>query len=164
MPDPNGVVSVALDWDGTAVRGWPDDPLSWRPGAREFLEGAREAGVRVVLHTCRAIPGPDKASPGQFLPDVEMADWLATGASPEFVAEGWAMRREMLGFLEAEGFSDLEIWEGPGKPMCDRYVDDLSDGPDLVALAAELGLSSGHGRRGDPALGSGGPGAAPAAA
>jgi hypothetical protein len=154
VPDPNGVVSVALDFDGTAVAGWPGAALRWRPGAREFLEAAREAGVRVVIHTCRAIPGPGKAAPGEFLPDVEAADWLATGAAPAFVAEGWAMRQEMLAFLGAEGFSDLEIWEGPGKPMCDHYVDDRAEGPNLVAFAAELGLSSGDGRRGDPALGS----------
>lgn len=134
MPDDEGLVTVALDFDETAAEG---EPLQWRRGALDLILGAGNAGVRIVVHSCRSTAHVEAFGGGP----AEVEEFQRTGSVPEGIRRGWGMRAEMLQFLEAEGaLSLVEIWEGPGKPLADHYADNKAQGADLVLLCAELGI------------------------
>jgi len=144
-----GWYAAAVDFDGTLVEK-DAAPLRWRPGAREFLLGAVAAGVPVVIHTCRATPCPGEPGAGDA--------YAETGAVDPDALEQWALLDEMRAFLRAEGVWGLvPVWEGPGKPRADRFVDDRAEFPSFVALAAELGVQLPHEPGRPQALGLPGP-------
>ncbi len=125
---------VALDFDGTLVVD-KSDPLQWAPWALEFLKGAVALGIDVTVHSCRATVHDDRQAAGE-------ADhfWL-TGEVPERILTSWKYRTDMLTFLEAAGVLDqVTVWEKPGKPFADYYVDDKAADPDWSRLARELGI------------------------
>jgi hypothetical protein len=146
---PVGGYTLALDFDGTIVDGDRDRP-AWLPGARAFVLAAVAAGIRVVVHTCRATSTSalGRAAPG----DAE--EFYRSGRVASPVVESWQWRDALLDFLEREKIAgDVEIWDQPGKPMATLYVDDRAARPDFASLAAELGLSLADGPQGHPALG-----------
>lgn len=127
------VVVLAVEFDGALVVAG-ERPLRWRLGAREFVLGAAAAGVRLVLHSARAATAP-QVFPG----DAE--EFYATGrALVEFEAQ-WALFDEMRAFLQVEGvWGLLEVWQAPGKPAADRYLDARGAPPNFVEVAAEMGI------------------------
>ena len=138
MPDPSGILRLALDFDGSLVEEHVR-PLRWRRGAREFVVAAREAGIHLLVHSCRCILVGYEEMPG----DAE--EFYRSGRAPEPVLFSWGLHEEMRSFLEAEGVWPLvELWTSPGKPICDVYADDRSEQPDWLVLAAELGVRLTH--------------------
>lgn len=134
------VLTAACDFDGTLAEG---TPLRWRRGAREFLLGAAAAGVRVWVHSCRCAPVALRDEPAD-----EEEFWRSGAVAPDLLAT-WALRREMVDFLRAEGVLGLvDLWEAPGKPLADVYPDDRGQVPDWVVVAGELGVVLEHGRGG----------------
>jgi hypothetical protein len=132
-------VRLALDFDGSLVLSQPAPPgFGWRPGAREFLAAAHAAGAHLILHSSRCTP-MDPA-PGI---EEEIALWYETGAVNARITEQWRRFDEMRAFLQAEGAWQVfaEVWQSPGKPHVDRFIDDSAETPDWRALAAELGVS-----------------------
>lgn len=135
MPGPDGVISLALDFDGSLVEG--DQPLRWRRGAKEFIRGAAAAGIKLVLFSCRCAPACGLADTGPWDAD----DFWRTGRVSEVFETSWRLRMEMRAFLEVEGVWTLMTpWELPGKPLADIYADDKADLPDWLRLAGELGV------------------------
>lgn len=111
---------AAIDFDGTLVRrGGP--PLRWRRGAKEALRRMVAAGHRLILHSCRCNPPQDEEDAKRY--------------------------EEMIAFLQAEGALVLfaEVWQSPGKPIADVYIDDRAEPPEWFALAGEFGLPLEHG-------------------
>ena len=47
------MLTLAVDFDGTLVDESNDGSFLVLPGARETMEHFREAGYRIVIHTCR---------------------------------------------------------------------------------------------------------------
>ena len=135
------ILTLAVDFDGTLVELQQppyDQPLRWRPWAREFLLGARAAGVRIWVHTCRANPTAEFL--GVFPGDTE--EFWRSGMLPAPVEHHWALFDRMRTFLQAEGVWDfVEIWDSPGKPICDRYVEDRASDPIWPRVAAEFGVA-----------------------
>lgn len=126
-------ITLSIDFDGTLVEG--DEPLRWRRGAREFVVAASEAGIELILHSCRCQIVWYTEMPG------DAAEFYRSGRVPEQVTYSWDLRAKMLAFLEAEGVRELfQIWDRPGKPGADMYVDDKAELPDWLALADELGV------------------------
>lgn len=122
--------------------------MKWRRGAREFVVGAAQSGVRVWIHSCRCAPVGLRDEPA------DEEEFWRSGAVAGDLAATWALRREMVDFLAAEGVLPLvELWEAPGKPLADRYVDDRLAPPDWVVVAAELGVRLEHGRGGHREMG-----------
>lgn len=155
MPSPDGVLSVALDFDGSLVEGDPGGPLRWRRSAREFIVAAAGAGIRLYLHSCRCVPVGVRELPG------DADEFWRTGRVPADAETSWALREQMEAFLRAEGVRHLvEPWDAPGKPLADFYPDDKGERPDWVVLAGELGVRLAYGVR-PPELGSMGAPAAP---
>lgn len=143
MPGPDGLLVLALDFDGALVEG--GSPIAWRRGAREFVIAAAASGVGIWVHSCRATP------PGRDLLPGDEEELARSGRVPAAIEAAWALREEMIAFLEGEGVLGLvEVWDRPGKPLADAYVDDRGEAPDWVVLAGELGVRLEHGRRGGP--------------
>lgn len=146
---------LGIDFDGTLVE-HNVRPLRWRRGAREFLVAAitatqQGAGNKIWLHSCRCSPmcvllDPAPADAEEF--------WRSGRVNPD-VEYSWSLFNEMRAFLIAEGvWWGVELWQRPGKPICDHYIDDLSDRPDWLVLAAELGVRLMHAeQRGTSPLG-----------
>lgn len=148
MFEVTGLLTVAADFDGSLVE--PSRPLRWRHGARAFLVGAAAAGVKVWVHSCRCAPVGLREDPS------DEEEFWRSGAVPGDLLATWALRREMVDFLLSEGVRGLvELWEAPGKPLADCYVDDRLSSPDWVVVAAELGVRLEHGRGGDSQVGVG---------
>jgi hypothetical protein len=139
MPGPDGVLSVALDFDGSLVE-LHETPLRWRHGAKEFILGASAAGIRLWLHSCRCAPVGLRELPG------DADDFWRAGRVPADVETTWRLREEMDAFLRVEGVLGLlQPWESPGKPIADFYPDDRSERPNWIVLAGELGVRLVHG-------------------
>lgn len=169
MPGPGGLITVALDFDGSLVEDKVSPPR-WRRGAKEFILGAASSGIRLILHSCRNTVVGYQEMPG------DAREFWRSGRVPPDIEYSWQLREELRGFLEVEGVLGLvEIWEAPGKPIADYYADDRAERPDWLVLAAELGVSLRHevGRSqavggavvvaapGAPATGGGGPAPGP---
>lgn len=136
MPDPAGRVVFAIDFDQTLVQPDLEGVLQWRPGALEFLRATYDAGIKVIIHSCRLTPHTDGSGAGD-------ADyyWRTGVIVSEFLLEGWRMRMQLVATLQAVNLLDMvELWEAPGKPLADVYVDDKSEKPDWYALAREFGV------------------------
>lgn len=132
MPQGSPIV-LALDFDGTLVE--DGDPLRWRRGAKEFVFAASAAGIELVLHSCRCALVAYNDMPG----DAE--EFYRSGRVPDQVTYSWNLREAMVQFLEREGVRELlRVWDRPGKPWADMYVDDKAELPDWLALADELGV------------------------
>lgn len=138
MPGPNGLITIALDFDGSLVEDHVRPPV-WRRGAKEFILGGARAGLKMYIHSCRCtLVGYDEA-PG------DVPEYWRSGRLPEPVEYSWGLLEELRGFLEMEGVWPLvELWTGPGKPICDVYADDRSERPDWLVLAGELGVVLEH--------------------
>lgn len=139
-PRADRALVAALDFDGSLVEAH-SQPLRWRPRAKDFILGAAAAGVKLIVHSCRNTVACilDRELPG----DVD-AFWRF-GQAPGDVEYSWALADEMRAFLEVEGvWSLVELWTAPGKPIADMYPDDLSERPDWLALAGELGIGLPH--------------------
>lgn len=138
MPGPDGLISLALDFDGSLVEAHVH-PLRWRSGAREFVIGAARSGIKLWLHSCRCTVVGAQEMPG------DAQEFWRSGRVPGDVAYSWDLHEEMRLFLEAEGVLDLvELWTAPGKPICDAYADDRAERPDWLVLAGELGVVLSH--------------------
>jgi hypothetical protein len=148
VPGPDGIFRISIDFDGTLVEDHVS-PFRWLRGAREFLTEVTAAGIHVILHSCRATLVGYTEMPG----DAE--EFYRSGRVPDDVTISWALHEEMRAFLEAEGVWPLvQLWTSPGKPIADVYVDDRSQVPDWLVLAAELGVRLNHvGPRQPPPLG-----------
>lgn len=135
MPDPMGRVVFAVDFDGTLVQPDLEGVLQWVPGALEFLRGA--VGInKIIIHSCRLTLRTDGAGVG----DAEYY-WRTGQIASQYLLDGWAMRQQLVATLQAVGLLDqVELWESPGKPLADVYVDDRSEKPDWYVLAREFGV------------------------
>ena len=125
-------LTIAIDLDGTVADG---HPLQFRPGAREALMALATAGHRLILHSCRCNP----MDPGPSLED-EAARYWRTGEPPPRVVEQWWRFYEMRAFLQETRLWSLfaDVWQAPGKPLADVFVDDKLEPPNWARLAAEL--------------------------
>lgn len=102
--------TVAVDLDGTIVNydHWRGvyhigDPY---PDAIRFLQQLLRLGVRVILHTCRLTP--------------DVNGWVdASRRIP--LADA---RTNLEYWLAQHGLSDVALWDAPGKPFADVYLDD----------------------------------------
>lgn len=73
--------------------------------------------------------------------DEEVSRWYQTGEVPPRVVDQWDRFVEMRQFLQAEGLWGLfdVVWQQPGKPEADRYIDDLLEAPEWPRIEAEFG-------------------------
>lgn len=92
----------SLDFDGTLVRITPGykPPYTFQPGARDAVRALKAAGHKIIIHSCRS--------------------------NPDANGNGRELKKWMVDFLDGEGVPYDEIWEKPGKPVADCYVDDRS--------------------------------------
>ena len=125
---------LAVDFDATLVeRG---EPLRWRAGAKEALFALAQAGNRLIIHSARATP----PEPGEQ-EEAERANFYARGEVSALWLDHWERLREMREFLRAEGvLGFVEVWQSPGKPHVDRFLDDLAEKPDWRRIRAEFGV------------------------
>lgn len=130
---------LAVDFDGTIV----DREMRLRPGAAEALLALRAMGHVLILHSCRC---NTLDTIGVTAPDVAAEEFYATGRVAADVSDQWDRFEEMRAALEAAGLWGLfdEVWQRPGKPIADMYLDDRAELPDWVAVARDFGLRSGH--------------------
>ena len=141
------MITICCDFDGTMVYDGVS-PLVWRPGAFETLQRFKQAGYRLVLHSCRTTALHEvRKTDDEVRREVEK--FYATGEPPQDAVHTWHLYEEMVDFLKSAGAMALfdEIWTGPGKPLADRYIDDRSEAPDWGSLAREFGLAWVHGIR-----------------
>lgn len=138
------MLTISVDFDGTLIQPGGGTvlyggrvPLSWRPGAKEGLVAMAAAGHRLVLHSCRCNPIDPVLDPS-----AEAAAFYRWGTPPESAAQRWAAFGEMKAFLMMEGVWGLfaEVWQAPGKPIAEVYIDDRAESPDWRSLAAEFGI------------------------
>ena len=127
------MVRLALDFDGTLTE--PGTPLRLRPGAREAVLAFKAAGHHLILHSARCT-----LECGPALDDEATRYW-ETGEVPERVRIQWTLFAEMRAFLKTQGLWSAfdEVWQSPGKPHADVFIDDLSEQPDWKALSSEFG-------------------------
>lgn len=132
-------LSLAIDFDSTLVD--PGPPIRLRPGAAQGLTAFKRAGHRLILHSCRCNPMDPSPSPA-----AEISHFYETGEVSLRISEQWARFEEMKAFLLAEGLWDLfdEVWQAPGKPLCDRFIDDKLEPPEWAQLAMEYGVRPGR--------------------
>lgn len=123
---------LAIDFDRTLVDG---QPIRLRQGAEAALRTFKRAGHSLILHSARATP--DGAAP--VIAD-EAARFWQYGEVPSRTRYQWDLLDEMRTFLRATGLLDLfdEIWTSPGKPLVDRFIDDLAVPPDWATMRASL--------------------------
>jgi hypothetical protein len=124
------IMTVAVDFDGTLSKGGQL--------LQEALTGVRElhaSGVRLILWSCRCNPCDDAPT----LPDEEQR-FYSYGEVPDRVRAQWDWFNEMRTALKAAGVWDLFsiVWQAPGKPVADIYVDDLAEAPRWPALVKSL--------------------------
>ncbi len=136
MSDSMGRVVFAVDFDGTLVQPDLEGVLQWVPGALEFLRGALARGIKIIIHSYRLTLSTDGAGVGD-------ADyyWRTGLIASSFLLEGWASRQQLVETLQAAEILDqVSLWEAPGKPLADVYVDDRAEKPDWYVLAREFGV------------------------
>lgn len=128
-------LTLAIDYDGTIVE--KTSPPRLRMGAARALAALAIAGHRLILHSCRCNPVDPTPAEAE-----EVSDFYRTGVVPPSAAGQWARFDEMRTFLKTQGMWALfhEVWQGPGKPICDMYVDDRTEVPNWPRIAAELGV------------------------
>lgn len=126
---------LGVDFDGTLVAPGPGGALAFRPGALEALTRLKASGHQLVLHSCRCNP----MDPGPTI-DEDVAAFYETGVVSARVVDQWARFEEMRTFLQAAGAWGLfdEVWQAPGKPLVDAYIDDKAELPNWGTLAREL--------------------------
>lgn len=126
--------TFAVDFDGTIADGYPDRPLALNPEAIRVLRDLRAEGHRLVLWSCRATPYNDTP----ILAD-EVQRFYSFGEVPERVLDTWRLFGEMRALLQSQGAWDLfaEIWQAPGKPFADIYIDDKSELPEWPRIYQE---------------------------
>lgn len=125
---------VAASFEGALVVSTPDAPLTWRPGAKDFVLAVAAAGGRLVVVSAAAV------QEAEVLPG-DAEDWARTGRVPAATSLRWTDQQRMRAFLQIEGAWPLvRVWEGQGMPPCQLYVDVWSEGPDFIRLARELGF------------------------
>lgn len=131
------MIRIAVDFDGTVAEG---RPLRLRHGAREALQAIRRAGNRLILYSARSTPPSEIADPA------EVERFYLRGEVPVRATDQWALFEEMRTFLTAEGLWSAfdEVWQAPGKPHAELFIDDLAEQPDWPALTRELGVISAH--------------------
>ncbi len=137
MPGADGVSTICLDFDGTLVREGKGGAVRWAEGAREFVFGAlADPEIRLVIHTCRATAHPARPAPAG-----EVEEFYRTGRASKDAERSWELRAELNAFMAKENLvGRLDVWEGPGKPLADVYIDDKAEQPDWARLAGELGV------------------------
>lgn len=136
-------VTIACDFDGTL---WDQDrPLSPGldtvpfPGAVEALKKLHAAGARLILWSCRCNPYDD--SP--LLLDEEQRFW-SYGEIPIRVKEQWDSFSQMRRILKTAGVWDLfQVWQSPGKPLADFYIDAKAERPDWPGLVKQFTMPEG---------------------
>lgn len=128
------MISIAVDFDLTLAEG---DPLRWRANARDGLQALYRAGHRLILHSRRCTPLEESEDP-----DKEAMEFYRWGTTPPSALQQWAYFDEMRSFLKREGAWGLfhEVWQRPGKPGADLFIDDRLESPDWARLARELGV------------------------
>ena len=125
---------IAVDFDGTIVGN--GSPLQLRPFVREALFSIKQAGNRLILFSCRCNVVDNDARK-----DDETARFYATGEVPFRIAEQWGRFSEMIAFLTETSLINLfdDVWQSPGKPLADVFVDDKACSPDWIKLTREYG-------------------------
>lgn len=128
------MLRMAIDFDGTLVE--PDPPLRYRPGAVEALRSLKSAGHSLTLYSARATPLDKQPS------DVDdIALFYGTGVLPASVLDQWERFDEMRTFLQRTGMwaaFDV-VWQSPGKPHVDVFIDDRFEEPDWLAVRRDYG-------------------------
>lgn len=119
---------IAIDFDETLVEGAPP---RLKAGALEALALAKRAGHYLILHSCRATV----TGHSPILEDEASRFWQ-DGTVPGPVRFQWDLFDEMRRVLKAAGALQLfdEIWQSPGKPLADLYLDDLAELPDWATF------------------------------
>jgi hypothetical protein len=128
------MLRIAVDFDGTIVAA--QAPLAFLPGAADGLRALKLAGHYLILHSARCTPMD--AAPAI---EEEAGRFYETGEVPARAEDSWARFSEMREFLRGAGTWDLfdDVWQAPGKPMADLFVDDRAESPDWRVLAETLG-------------------------
>lgn len=126
--------TFAVDFDGTLAEGYPDDKLTLNMEAIRVLRDLRVEGHRLVLWSCRATPYYDTP----ILVD-EVQRFYAFGEVPERVTDTWRMFGAMRSLLLQHGVWDLfdDVWQAPGKPFADIYIDDKAELPEWRRIYQE---------------------------
>ena len=130
---------LAIDFDGTLVQ--DQEPLALLPGVPAALQALKGAGHSLVLFSARCTP----LDPGPNLDD-EIARYYQSGEVAARVTDQWERFERMRDFLQAQGLWELFdlVWQAPGKPPADLYIDDRAEPPDWKRLTAELGQRGGE--------------------
>lgn len=105
--------SIALDFDGTVFAGEftrADEVVGpAHPGAIDWIREQLDAGVMIIMHTCRLTP----EYPGSYWKD------------HKDVRDVQAALSKWLGqWLAEDELSMLRWWKHIGKPPADLYLDD----------------------------------------
>jgi hypothetical protein len=129
------MLSVGVDYDGTLV----DERGALRPLAKEAVLRIKRAGFRLVLHSARCNPRDPGAG------EQAGAEFYATGRLPADVVDQWDRFAEMRANLIVLGLWSLfdEVWQSPGKPLVDIFVDDRAEEPVWAEVLAGLGIPMG---------------------
>ncbi len=100
----------AVDFDGTIVT---DGTLSTRPGAVQAIKAMHRLGHRIIIHSVRLTK--------PWFENLDDPDW-----------GGYKERyRELLNVLKRHKLDEIvELWEYPGKPDADVFIDDKAMKPD----------------------------------
>lgn len=124
---------IAVDYDQCLV---DTNPTRLRKGAAEALVSMKAAGHVLILWSVRATPMDPTPTP-----DAEIARFYETGLPPNHVIYQWALFDDMRSFLKSVGMWDLfdEVWQSPGKPNADLFIDSKAERPDWARLLKELG-------------------------
>jgi hypothetical protein len=124
---------LALDFDNTIVEA--DEPLRFKLGALAAIAAFKRAGHKLILFSARCTP------PSGPLIDDEVSLFYESGVVQPHVLDQWARFEEMRAFLQARGVWGVfdDVWQEPGKPHVDRFIDDLFEAPNWGSLALELG-------------------------
>lgn len=132
---------LALDFDHTLVDPVPP-PIHWRPYAKETVFALKRAGHHLVLFSARLTPRYELcATPAAR---AEADEFWRTGNLPPDVDEQWQRCAEMREFLIREQAWDLfdAVWQNPGKPPADRFVDDKFEEPNWLDIWRLCGLDT----------------------
>lgn len=126
-------LAVAIDFDGTI---FPKGATELNPDAVKVIKILKNKGYHLILHSCRC--NPVDFAPSQ--PD-EIEQVYRSGFVPERVETQWERFNEMREMLKAAKIWDLfnEVWQSPGKPVADLYIDDRSTGPNWASIYREFG-------------------------
>lgn len=132
-------LTIAVDFDSSIVELSTSGALQFRKGAREALVAFKAQGHRLVLHSCRCNPLDD----GPALEN-ETVEFYASGKPSPRCIEQWTRFSEMCAFLQAAEVWDLfdDVWQAPGKPLADVFIDDKAERPEWARLIQEFGATT----------------------